>query len=69
MLVLPGNSINENAKDTEMPFNEIDHKFYDNLSLAYQMKPNPPKEVKFIWENLGGTEYYLVDLYNVLNKM
>ncbi|MFN6074454.1 MAG: hypothetical protein ACK46Y_02730 [Fluviicola sp.] len=69
MLVLPGNSINENASETEMPFNEIDHKFYDNLSLAYQMKPNPPNEVKFIWENLGGTEYYLVDLYNVLNKM
>lgn len=69
MMILPGGAINENAKDTEMPFNEIDHKFYDNLSLAYQMKPNPPKDVKLIWESLGGTEYYLVDIYNVLNKI
>lgn len=69
MLIVPGGSINENAKDTEMPFNEIDHKFYDNLSIAYQMKPNPPKDVKLIWESLGGTEYYLVDIYNVLEKI
>ncbi len=69
LLVLPGSSINENAKANELPFNEIDHKFFDNLSLSFQVKQNPPKEIKLIWENLGGNEFYLVDIYSALIKM
>jgi hypothetical protein len=62
LLVLPGGKVPIHLKKNQLPFNEIDARFFDNLTTSFRVRNFPNRAIRLAWETISTHEMYLVDL-------
>lgn len=68
MLVLPGGKIAEDADFGELPYREVDQRFFVKLNDVYRVREMGPNKLRLIWESVSQYELFLVDLTGGLEK-
>jgi hypothetical protein len=68
VLVLPGGKIPPHLNMKDLPFNEVDERFFSKLSEIYRVRDFGPDNLSLIWESISTREMYLVDLNMGLEK-
>lgn len=66
MLVLPGSRVPRDLDYDDLPFYQIDSRFFENLDKPYTVSDFSPKKVKLVWKALNSYDFYLLDVNGAL---
>jgi hypothetical protein len=68
ILVLPGGKVFEDGNFGDLPFREVDQRFFTKMNEIYEVREMGPKKLRLVWESVSQTEMYLVDLTSGLER-
>ena len=68
LLVLPGSKPPKVLRSEELPFEQVDSRFFKALKEPYLVDPLAPSKVKLVWKSVNNRDFYLLDLNRALNK-
>lgn len=66
MLVLPGSRVPRDLDSDDLPFYQVDSRFFENLDKPYTVSDFSPKKVKLVWKALNTYDFYLLDVNGAL---
>ena len=68
ILVLPGGKVFEDGNFGDLPFREVDQRFFAKMNEIYEVREMGPKQLRLVWESVSQTEMFLVDLTSGLER-
>jgi hypothetical protein len=66
LLVLPGSKVPRDLDYDDLPFYQVDSRFFENLGKPYSVSDFSPKKVKLVWKALNTYDFYLLDVNGAL---
>jgi len=66
MLVLPGSRVPKDLDADDLPFYQVDSRFFENLDKPYTVSDFSPKKVKLVWKALNTYDFFLLDVNGAL---
>ncbi|ASS50744.1 MAG: hypothetical protein A3D31_14405 [Candidatus Fluviicola riflensis] len=67
ILVLPGSRVPRDLDYDDLPFYQVDSRFFESLEKPYTVSDFSPKKVKLVWKALNSYDFYLLDVSGALN--
>ena len=68
VFVLPGTKVPQNLSANQLPFEQVDSRFFTHMNNSYVVDTFSPQNVKLVWKEVNGVDFYLLDVSGALNR-
>ena len=66
LYVLPGTKIDKGTQYSDLPFRQVDSRFFRQLEQDYVIDDLSPASIKLVWKALNGYDLFLLDVNDAL---